>query len=64
MWHNVSTTLNIYRREPVPEETFTHLHLSWSSSLICFTHLHVLRSMASSLFNPYYHSLFTNLINI
>jgi len=36
--------------EPVPEETFTHWHLSWSSiSLICF--LHLLRSMASSLFN-------------
>jgi len=31
--------------EPVPEETFTHSH----SSLICF--LHLLQSMASSLFN-------------
>jgi len=37
--------------EPVPEETFTHSHSLWSSIiLICF--LHLLRSMASSLFNP------------
>jgi len=37
--------------EPVPEETFTHSHPSWSSNIpICF--LHLLRSMASSLFNP------------
>jgi len=37
--------------EPVPEETFTHSHSSWSSIiLICF--LHLLRSMVSSLFNP------------
>jgi len=37
--------------EPVPEETFTHSHSSWSSNIpICF--LHLLRSMASSLFNP------------
>jgi len=37
--------------EPVPEETFTHSHSSWSSIIpICF--LHLLRSMASSLFNP------------
>jgi len=36
--------------EPVPEETFTHSHLSWSSIVpICFIHL--LRSMVSSLFN-------------
>ena len=36
--------------EPVPEETFTYLHVSWSSIIpICF--LHLLRSMASSLFN-------------
>jgi len=33
------------------QETFTHSHLSWSSIIpICF--LHLLRSMASSLFNP------------
>jgi len=37
--------------ELVPEETFTHSHSSWSSIIsICF--LHLLRSMASSLFNP------------
>jgi len=37
--------------EPVPEETFTHSHSSWSSIIsICF--LHLLRSMTSSLFNP------------
>jgi len=37
--------------EPVPEQTFTHSHLSWSSIVpICFIHL--IRSMASSLFNP------------
>jgi len=37
--------------EPVPEETFTHSHPSWSSNIpICF--LHLLRSMASYLFNP------------
>ena len=36
--------------EPVPGETFTHSHLSWSSvTLMCFIHL--IRSMASSLFN-------------
>jgi len=36
--------------EPVPEETFTHSHPSWSSNIpICF--LHLLRSMAYSLFN-------------
>jgi len=36
--------------EPVPEETFTHSHYrGHQSSLICF--LHLLRSMASSLFN-------------
>jgi len=36
--------------EPVPEETFTHSHSSWSSIIpICF--LHLLRSMASSLFS-------------
>ena len=36
--------------EPVPEETFTHSHSSWSSIIpICF--LHLLRSMASSVFN-------------
>jgi len=38
--------------EPVPEETFTQSHSSWSSIIpICF--LHLLRSMASSLFNPH-----------
>jgi len=37
--------------EPVPEETFTHSHSSWSSIIsVCFFRL--LRSMASSLFNP------------
>jgi len=37
--------------EPVPKETFTHSHSSWSSIIpICF--LHLLRSMASCLFNP------------
>jgi len=37
--------------EPVLEETFTHSHSSWSSIIpICF--LHLLRSMASSVFNP------------
>jgi len=37
--------------EPVPEETFTHSRSSWSSIIpICF--LHLVRSMASSLFNP------------
>jgi len=36
--------------EPVPEETFTHSHSSWSSIIpICF--LHLLRTMASSVFN-------------
>jgi len=36
--------------EPVPEEPFTHSYLSWSSIiLICF--LHLLRSMAYTLFN-------------
>ena len=38
--------------EPVPEETFTHSHSSWSSIIpICF--LHLLQSMASSLLNPH-----------
>jgi len=37
--------------EPVPEETFTHSHPSWSSN-IPISLLHVLQSMASSLFNP------------
>ena len=38
--------------EPVPEETFTHSHPSWSSIIpICF--LHLLQSMASSVFNPH-----------
>jgi len=32
--------------ERVPEETFTHSHLSWSSPLICFIHL--IRSTATS----------------
>ena len=49
----------------VPEETFTHSHLSWSSIIpICF--LHLLRSMASSLFKfslvyllAWHHSLHT-----
>jgi len=37
--------------DPVPEETFTHSHSSWSSIIpICFHHLQ--RSMASSVFNP------------
>ena len=37
--------------EPVPKETFTHSHSSWSTIIpICF--LHLLWSMASSLFNP------------
>jgi len=37
--------------EPLPEETFTHSHSSWLTTIpICF--LHLLRSMASSLFNP------------
>jgi len=37
--------------EPVPEETFAHSHSLWSSIIpICF--LHLLRSMASSIFNP------------
>ena len=37
--------------EPIPEETFTHSHPSWSSIIpICF--LHLLRSMSSSVFNP------------
>jgi len=35
--------------EPVPEETFTHSHPSWSSNIpVCLIHL--LRPMASSLF--------------
>jgi len=43
--------------EPVPEETFTYSHSSWSSIVpICF--LHLLRSMASSLFNPIHTYLF------
>ena len=37
--------------EQVPEETFTHSHSSWSSNIPIFL-LHLLRSMASSLFNP------------
>jgi len=38
--------------EPVPEETFTHSQSSWSSVIpVCF--LHLLPSMASSLFNPH-----------
>jgi len=38
--------------EPVPEETFTNSRTSRSSIIsICF--LHLLRSMASSLFNPH-----------
>jgi len=41
--------------EPVPEETFTHSDSSWSSIIpICF--LHLLRSMASSLFSPRGHT--------
>jgi len=44
--------------EPVPEETFTHSHSLWSSIiLICF--LHLLRSMASSIFNPHALQSFT-----
>ena len=38
--------------EPVPEETFTHSHSSWSS-IISIYFLHLLRSMASSVFNPH-----------
>jgi len=37
-----------YPGEPVPEETFTHSHLFWSS-VICF--LNLLRSIASFLFS-------------
>ena len=38
--------------EPVPEETFTHSHSSWSSIIpICFPHLQLY--MASFLFNPH-----------
>jgi len=37
--------------EPVPEETFIHSHPSWSS-IIPIYFLHLLWSMASSLFNP------------
>jgi len=37
--------------EPVPEETFTHSHSSWSS-IIPIYFLHIIRSMASSLFHP------------
>ena len=37
--------------EPVPEQTFTHSHSLWSSIIpICF--LHLLRTIASSVFNP------------
>jgi len=36
--------------EPVPEETFSHL--SWSS-IVPISFIHLLRSMASSLFNPH-----------
>jgi len=36
--------------EPVPEETFTHSHSSWSS--IASYLLHPSNTMASSLFNP------------
>jgi len=51
--------------EPVPEETFTDSHLSWSLVIpVCF--LHLLRSIASSLFNLraqhyyyYYYNHFT-----
>jgi len=53
----VTTVLRLYGfcpgqpGEPVPEETLTHSNLSWSSiPLICFIHL--IRSMASYLFNP------------
>jgi len=39
-----------YLGEPVPEETFIHSHILWyQSSFISF--LHLLRSIASSLFN-------------
>ena len=45
--------------EPVPEETFTHSHSS-SSSIIPICFLHLLWSMASSLFNPHtWHSFST-----
>jgi len=36
--------------EPVPEETFIRLRLSWSSIIPCLL-LHLLQSMTSSLFN-------------
>ena len=36
--------------EPVPEETFTHSHPSWSSNISIYF-LHLPRSVASSLFN-------------
>jgi len=37
--------------ELIPEETFTHSHLSWSSNIPLYFH-HLLQSMASSLINP------------
>jgi len=44
-------SVDFVRHKPVPEEIFTHSHSSWSSIIpICF--LHLLQSMASSLFNP------------
>jgi len=46
-----------YPGEPVPEETFTHSHLS-SSSAILISLLRQLRSIASSLFNYVFDSLF------
>jgi len=39
-----------YPGEPVLEETFTHSHLSWSSSIF-ISFFHLLWSIASSLFN-------------
>ena len=56
-WHTQPFygSLHFVRDNPgelVQEETFTHSHSSWSSIIpICF--LHLLRSMASSLFNPH-----------
>jgi len=40
-----------YLGEPVPEKTFTHSHLSESPIILYICFLHLLRSMASSLFN-------------
>ena len=39
--------------EPVPEETFTHSHLSWSSIIPYLLHPSTTIHTASSLFNPH-----------